>query len=63
MQRTPDPGDIISYEWSDLVNGVTSLGDRRLTWTAPETPGAYPITVTASADDQSTIKDRDIYCE
>ena len=52
----PDPGDIILYKWSDLVNGVTSLGGRRLTWTAPETPGAYPITVTASADDQSTSR-------
>ena len=51
MLPDPDPGDTLSYDWSDTINGVVSNDGRSLTWTAPEIPGQYPVKVTVSDSD------------
>jgi outer membrane protein OmpA-like peptidoglycan-associated protein len=43
--QDPD-GDPLTYRWTVNTGSLTSPANRQTPWTAPNTPGVYPVTVT-----------------
>jgi peptidoglycan-associated lipoprotein len=45
--RDPD-GDALTYRWTTTGGVLANTGNRQTTWTAPQQPGNYRMTVTVS---------------